>query len=485
MTGDSICRVGKNPRGISNRAPFVMYIVETRTENKEEDCMFNRKAAGKIAASAIAAAAVIVPSAAPLMAATIYDTSKQEFSGNLSAPKMNKYLLMKRDANVPNVTFNFTISTEGVTAQPATSSTLAVYPGNDTTKVDGTPVLSNNGAITFGPNDSVYTTYQSLGNDLGGIATGRTDVDMLGKGNYTGFTASGIDNTRQYAKKDIAIDFSAVKFKEPGVYRWKITETSTDADSFDVKDEDGKFLDVYVEHKDGTNDTLVVTGYVLHNEAVAPSINGGTPTPASNTKDGGFVNEYFTQDLTFGKQVTGNQGSKDKYFEFTLNLTGAAAGDVFKVDITDADGNIAANPNGATTVLSSAAVNPTSLTADNSGNVTQKFYLQADQSIVVKNLSKGMTYTLTENNEDYVKTEASASTPVAYNRAANTWKAGDISATDAAAGTIGTKDINTGFKNERKGTIPTGLAYTVFPGAVAVLLGGAGATFVMKKKREN
>ena len=63
--------------------------------------------------------------------------------------------------------------------------------------------------------------------------------------------------------------------------------------------------------------------------------------------------------------------------------------------------------------------------------------------------------------------------------------AGDISATDAAAGTIGTKDINTGFKNERKGTIPTGLAYTVFPGAVAVLLGGAGATFVMKKKREN
>ena len=484
MTGDSTCRVGKKSRGISNRAPFVMYIVETRTENKEEDCMFNRKAAGKIAASAIAAAAVIVPSAAPLMAATIYDTSKQEFSGNLSAPKMNKYLLMKRDANVPNVTFNFTISTEGVTAQPATGSTLAVYPGNDSTKVTGSPVLSNNGAITFGPNDSVYTTYQDLKNDLGGIATGRTDGVMLA-GKYDGFTNAGPDSTRQYAKKDIAIDFSAVKFKEPGVYRWKITETSTDTDSFDVKDTNGKFLDVYVEHKDGTNDTLVVTGYVLHDEAVAPNIEGGTPTPASNTKDGGFVNEYFTQDLTFGKQVTGNQGSKDKYFEFTLNLTGAAAGDVFKVDITDADGNIAANPNGATTVLSSAAVNPTSLTADNSGNVTQKFYLQADQSIVVKNLSKGMTYTLTENNEDYVKTEASASTPVAYNRAANTWKAGDISATDAAAGTIGTKDINTGFKNERKGTIPTGLAYTVFPGAVAVLLGGAGATFVMKKKREN
>ena len=452
---------------------------------RRNNLMFNKAVMSKVAASAVAAAAVAIPMAAPLMAANAYDTNKQEFANNLSAPKMNKYLIMKRDANVPNVTFDFTITTTGVEPIPATSTTLAVYKGDDATKVSGQPVLSNNGAVTFGPSDSVYTTYQNLDNDLGGSVTGRTDSTMLA-GKYDGFTSSGIDNTKQYARKAVEIDFSGVRFSEPGVYRWKINETTTDNTPYDVKDDNGKYLDVYVEHKDGTTDTLVVTGYVLHDGNPAPAISGGTPVPSSNTKDGGFVNEYFTQDLTFGKQVTGNQGSKDKYFEFTLNLEGAAAGDKFKVDITDADASIAANPNGATTKISSAVTNPTELTADANGKiVNQKFYLQADQSIVIKNLSRGITYTLTEDKEDYVQTAASASTPVAYNRATGTWNAGDKSATDPASGTIASADINTGFKNNREGTIPTGIMYTVFPGAVAVLFGGAGAAFVMKRRKEN
>ena len=98
--------------------------------------MFNKAVMSKVAASAVAAAAVAIPMAAPLMAANAYDTNKQEFANNLSAPKMNKYLIMKRDANVPNVTFDFTITTTGVEPIPATSTTLAVYKGDDATGWD-------------------------------------------------------------------------------------------------------------------------------------------------------------------------------------------------------------------------------------------------------------------------------------------------------------------------------------------------------------
>lgn len=446
--------------------------------------MFNRKAAGKIVASAVAAASLAASVAAPLMAANAYDTSKQEFANNLSAPTMEKYLIMKKGSNVPNVTFNFAIS-GNVTEKAASATELAVYAG---TRATGTPTI---GSATFATGDTTYdSAYQNLANDLGGNATGRTDASVLGP--YIGTSAAPATTDaalaasgKQYAKKDVTIDFSNVKFPEPGVYRYKITETTADTSSIDVKDEDGKYLDVYVEHKTGTTDTLVVTGYVLHDEESTVKIDGTHTPTTTNTKDGGFVNEYLSQNLTFGKQVDGNQGSKDKYFEFTLTLTGGTQGDVYAVDITDADGSIAANPNSATTKISSAVTNPTSITVGADGTVTQKFYLQADQSIVVKNIAKGVTYTVTEDNEDYVKTPASSSAPVAYNRAANTLNAGSISATDAPTGTIGTADINTGFKNTRNGTIPTGLMFTVFPGAAAVLLGSAGAVFVMKKKRED
>lgn len=444
--------------------------------------MVNKAALSKVIAAAVSAAAII-PIAVPAMAATQYDTSKQSWGeGVPTAPSMYKYLIMKRDARVPNVTFSFTISADGVTEKAATDTTLAVYKGNDSRKVTGQPVLQNNGTVTFSPNDSAYTTYQSLGNDLGGAVTGRTDKDMLSGNEGFGDT---IDDTKQYAKKEMTIDFSGVKFSEPGVYRWKITESTTDTDSYDVKDENGKYLDVYVMHKEGTTDALVVSGYVLH-DAESDVSTDGTHTPtATNTKDGGFVNEYLTQDLTFGKQVTGNQGSRDKYFEFTLELSGAAAGDIFNVDITDADGNIVANPNSATKKITSAVTNPTTLTANASGAVSQKFYLQADQSIVIRNLSKGISYTLTEDREEYVSTAASESTPVTYNRASGTLNEGDKNATDPTRGTIGTKNVVTGFKNAKDGTVPTSVIYNLYPGAVAVLFGGAGAVLVMKRKKRS
>ena len=54
------------------------------------------------------------------------------------------------------------------------------------------------------------------------------------------------------------------------------------------------------------------------------------------TKDKGFTNEYATQDLTFSKTVTGNQGSREKYFQFTVKISNAVAGTKYDVDLTNA-----------------------------------------------------------------------------------------------------------------------------------------------------
>lgn len=48
-----------------------------------------------------------------------------------------------------------------------------------------------------------------------------------------------------------------------------------------------------------------------------------------------FKNSYDTSDLTIRKEVTGNQESKDKYFEFTVKITSAVLPDRIQTRITN------------------------------------------------------------------------------------------------------------------------------------------------------
>lgn len=379
---------------------------------------------------------------------------------------MEKFLIMPNDANVPNAEFSFTVS-GNVTAQPATATTMPVIPGS---QASGTPVI---GTATFTPSDTTYTAAQAsttnLNSDLGGQLTGRHDSDA--------FTAAGVAPTadEKYAKKTVSVDFSGVTFSEPGVYRWKIDENVPARTDVTRVDTDGKYLDVYVED-DGTG-ALDVTGYVLHDDNGTVSKDGTHVT--SNTKDGGFLNKLETHNLMFGKQVDGNQGSRDKYFAFTVNISGLTAGDKFDVDITDADGSIAVNPNQATTVITSAVSGQgDQLTASAQGTIQKVFYLQHDQSIVIKGIPTGASYTVTENAEDYT----SAGSPQ-YSRGSGA-SAETITASDAASGSIAHADIKTGFKNTRTGVVPTGVMLYVLPG-FAALAGGAAGVAVMLKKKED
>ncbi|MBQ3918780.1 MAG: hypothetical protein II695_03825, partial [Oscillospiraceae bacterium] len=189
-------------------------------------------------------------------------------------------------------------------------------------------------------------------------------------------TDSNVDT--YYAIKTVQMDFSGCGFTEPGIYRYYITETGSNVAGMKCGQtsdltkaaETVRTVDVYVEDAtfmDGTveKNYLRIAGYVMYvgEQTVGPNKVDPDPAPTAvdpanwqvNLEDGmtntssttnygkvngaeimngtdpvqkseGIPNFYSTNDITFGKTVTGNQGSKDKYFKFTLQLTADTAG---------------------------------------------------------------------------------------------------------------------------------------------------------------
>ena len=343
----------------------------------------------------------------------------------------DKYLVMDVDANVPNATFAFTVAPG--TAIAATENSVAVLAGI------GTPTLAN---VTFAPTDS---TTAGLPSD--------TDTATAGQ---------------QYATQTAKVDFSGISFTEPGIYRYIVTETATTNQGVTNDESATRTLDVYVTDNDGA---LEVSSYVLHTGTDAPA--AGTDkgsADVSNTgdkrgdKSAGYTNTYDTSNLTFRKEVSGNQASRDKYFEFTVVISDAVAGTKYDVDITGADATPLSND--ATTVTTAA--NPTSITVpDGATTVTQKFYLQHGQEITIKGIAKDSTYTVTENAEDYKSTAA-----------------GVTGYTDGVSGTIVSTDLKTSYLNTRDGVIPTGVLLTVAPFAAIMAIGAVGILVMVGKKRK-
>ena len=414
----------------------------------------------KLMAIAMVFALIFAIAAIPASAATNYTPLGVSTSTANHSTTLKKYLVVDEDATIPNKTFTFSVAAG--TAMAATGSTVAVIPGpvvTDAQSAVTAPTITQTTA--FAPTDTTYTTVQ----------TGDTSVTLT-----TG---------QKYAKQNVVVNLDGVTFTEPGVYRYVLTE-DTQTSPYSNTGSNPLYLDVYVVNDTGTN--LKIDGYVLHSDTGAPASNAtsGTVDPSGNTKADGFENEYDTKNITVSKAVSGNQASKDKYFAFTVTIANANEGDKYVVSYADdgnantSDGNadvsISANPNAATTVINTAVTQPTELTVGNGGTVSQVFYLQNGQSIVIRGLGKGVTYTVTENEEDYTPSVSVT---------------GDDDATNvdnSSHGTFGKTgtvdaDITAAFTNTKDGVIPTGVLLTVAPFAIGLLLFGALAVFFVAKKK--
>ena len=323
----------------------------------------------------------------------------------------NKELTIKDGANVPNVTFGFTI-TPGESAG-ATENRIAISAGPEGAKI---------GNATFTPTDSA------------------TD----GK-----------------ATKQVAVDLTGVTFTEPGIYRYVITESDTNVLGVSNDSKTTRYLDVYVIDKDGKLE-IPEGGYVLHT-GIDDAIDQGE----QSNKSAGFTNTYDTINLTFSKEVSGNQGSRDKYFAITVKTTNLSDGDEFNVS-----GSFDKTPTktDATTYSDFSSNNVTKLTGAQL-NAGYTFYLQHNQNVVIQGLPKGANYTVTEKKEDYTPSVTANEGTIAGTK-------------DSVVVESASKDNTVAFTNTRNGVIPTGVLLTVAPFAAIMAIGAVGIIVMVGKKRK-
>ena len=157
--------------------------------------------------------------------------------------------------------------------------------------------------------------------------------------------------------KYLTIDFSAVKFTRPGVYRYKITETSDAYVTSGVTNggiTNVRYLDVYVMRSSTYTDgsaaaQWTVYGYVcISPESITSDAGGTTAVTPSTKKTNGFVaegtgedaktaDEYHTYNLTLGKTLTGDDTMKGHKFPFDATWTAGNATGTFQfaVEVND------------------------------------------------------------------------------------------------------------------------------------------------------
>lgn len=307
-------------------------------------------------------------------------------------------LTMDENAMVPSVMFEYSIAPAG-SSECASTSDMPVTPG-----------VSD--AVSLSP-DSVNYSDENLKHE---------NVD---------------GTTTITAPLSAVLDVS--EFTAPGIYRYKITQTPPQLDGLNVTYQE-LFLDVYVENG---NPGLVAKGCTLSTAA------------GSGVKTSGFVNKYATHKLTIKKVVDGNQGDKNKDFDFTVTIKGAD-GEAYKY---------ATVKNGVTTM---------NQTTTNSGaTFTEK--LKDGESVIVYGLSSEDKFAVAEKDygNDGYKTS---------------YKIGDdTSSTEGNSiveKAIGTSDTTVIFTNTKDATVPTDVIRTVAP-YVAIVVFAAVMGVVFFRPRRN
>ena len=327
-----------------------------------------------------------------------------------------KNLVVDKDANIPDITFNYTIRRG--TPKDATATTIEILESPLGGGTIGTAVFSN----------------ADTANTINGIPS---DADP------TQPTAG-----KKYAQKTVSISFPVGTFTKPGVYRFVINETNNNLPGVTYDSNPTRYLDVFVVANN--NNELSVNSYVLRDAATDIGINGAY-VENPDVKSSGYTNSLTQYDFDFSKTIAGNQGDKNKRFDFTLNITGANPG-TYRVITNDVTGN------------------PTSITVGANGTATGEYSLTNGSTVQVIGLNAGAVCTVTEDAEDYTATHRLDS-------------GNAVSGESSGAVTLADSDHSVAFTNTRNGVIPTGVIMTIAPFAIGICVFGAIIIFIISRRK--
>ena len=258
---------------------------------------------------------------------------------------ITKNLVVESDANIPDITFGYTI-TRG-TPVAATSNTIEILASE---------VGASIGNATFSNTDTANT--------IAGLPT-----DAQGATPTAG---------KKYAQKNVTVTFPANSFTKPGVYRYVIAETDGGKPGV-TYDTTSRYLDVFVVAD--ANNALSVDSYVLRNSATTIGTDGAYTTDP-DVKSSGYTNTVTQYDFQFSKAIAGNQGDKNKLFTFTLNITNAIPG-TYPVETTGVSSNVS------------------SITIGSDGTYTGSIDLTDGSVVRIVNLNKDAVCTVSEDAADY------------------------------------------------------------------------------------
>lgn len=258
--------------------------------------------------------------------------------------------------------------------------------------------------------------------------------------------------------KELQIDWSGVSIMEPGVYRWPVTKSFTDTDKVDdpSNEKPGTYLFAYVIDNNGQLQVETV-GLTTAKELDATGDKG-------DFKDTYPIN---TLDLSVSKTVTGNQGSREQYFKFTISMNAPAAVDA-TYPITGIDVQVPA------TAYHTAKTNPTSVTLED-GKATVELWLKHNQTAKIVGLLYGTSYTIVESeNAGYTVTSVI------------TGDSADITEDGATAGDTSLQaDSTVAFTNNKEATVPTGIVLESSAPVFGILLAmGLMIVMFIGKRRE-
>lgn len=305
------------------------------------------------------------------------------------------------------------------------TTSFAEEAGDVTTPKDGTVTIHKVYKLENAGTTSPEETFTLVQDGPGAVKDGEAEAAPA-LGTITGATYKEGAATVSGTTGDITV--ALPEYTNVGVYEYTLKEVAGKTAGVTYYDKGIKLVVTVVNDNNGKLRIAAV-----HTESTGEA------------KSDKFPNTYKAGELDVSKTVTGNLGDKNKYFEFTVTLTGEKGK-------TYADSY-------AVTGGSADAKNPTTIAV----GVPTKFNLKHGDTITIANLPYGVEYTVTETAAEGYTTEKTG-----------------------ADGTINAADQTAAFTNNKAGSVDTGVVLNNMPYILVLAVLAAGvAVFIIRKRRED
>lgn len=312
----------------------------------------------------------------------------------------------------------------GVSVMPAFAASGETYADMDSVVIKKNYELANEGTFSPAETFSFDIEADNVTDASDDITPENMPMPTIGTVSYLRGEAGSANKTKQ-------IEIQLPKYNSVGVYTYIIHEVAGDSAGVTYYG-DAILLRVTVIEQDGKLRIAAV-----HTE---------NPESTGEGKKDDFDNRYSAGELEVHKDVEGIMGNKEKYFKFTVQLTGEE-GKTYQDSYAITGGSYDANP-------TSIEIRP--------GETTEAtFHLKDDDTIHIKNLPYGVEYKVSETPvADYVTTE--------------TGTEGEV---DAAV-----EQAN--FTNTKGGTVDAGVVLDSAP-YLFTLTGAAGVGLLLTLRRRH